>query len=102
MTAYRRGYLFERRVAADYKRRGWVTIQSRGSHGPCDVIAAKGCEINVIQCKAAADGYLTPAERSGLIAIAAEFGAIPIVACRVWHKIVYRVLQRWEPDGSLD
>lgn len=93
MTAYERGRRFEYRVQEDYRKRGWVTIRSGGSHGPCDLIAAKGGEIRVLQCKADGDGYLTPAERAGLRAVAAEFGGIPIVAYRHGRKIAITELE---------
>ncbi len=89
MTAYERGRRFEYRVQADYKKRGWVTIRSAGSHGPCDLICGNGGEVNVVQCKADTDGYLTPAKLTGLIAVAAEFGAIPVVASKFKRTIMY-------------
>ncbi len=93
MTAYGRGYYFERRVEADMREHGWVTIRSAGSHGPCDIIAAKGGEIRVIQCKYDQVGYLTPAARAGLRAVAKEFEAIPVVAFVKKRKIIYAELK---------
>ena len=93
MTAYDRGVYFERRVEADRRKAGWVTIRSAGSHGPCDIICARGGQIEVIQCKYAAIPYLKPTERAGLREVAREFGAIPVVAYSVKHTIVYAKLQ---------
>ncbi len=94
MTAYERGVYFERRVQTYLTKHGWVVIRSAGSHGPVDLICAKGGEIRVIQCKYDTDGYLTPAERSGLLAVAAEFGCMPVVAYRIGRTIVIQEIGR--------
>ncbi len=93
MTAYARGVYFERRVAENLRKKGCVTIRSAGSHGPCDIVCAKGGEILIIQCKFDCDGYLTPAERNGLLAVAKEFKAAAVVAYPAKRKIVLRELK---------
>lgn len=81
MTNYAQGRAFEYRVQANYKARGWVALRMAGSHSPLDIIAAKGGEIHVLQCKNGT-GYLTPVQRKGLRAVAVEFGALPLIACK--------------------
>ncbi len=76
---YRQGRTFEYRVAAYFKRGGWVVIRSAGSHSPVDLVCAKGGEIQLVQCKAG-DGYISPGEREHLLAFAREFGGTAWVA----------------------
>ena len=54
MTQYRRGYEFERKVSALFRKHGWFVVESRGSHGPADLVAANPYEVVLVQCKKAA------------------------------------------------
>ena len=48
----RKGTSFEHRVAAYYRRRGFIVLRARGSLGPADLIALKEGERDIfIQCK---------------------------------------------------
>ncbi len=70
---YRQGRDFEYRVAANYRKRGWVVIRSAGSHSPLDLVCAKGGEIRLVQCKAGERG-LSSIECERLVVVANEFG----------------------------
>lgn len=71
--AYRKGRNFEYRVEAYFRRIGYVVIRSAGSHGPVDLVCAKGGQIECVQCKAD-NGYMTSAQIDGLKEVVKEFG----------------------------
>lgn len=85
MSNYSRGRNFEYRVEHHYQNKGWVVVRSAGSKGAADLIAARQGEIHIIQCKI--DGYLSPAEREQLKAVADEFGGVAVVAYRDKGKL---------------
>jgi Holliday junction resolvase len=70
MNNYRRGADFERRVCKYFDKRGYFTVRSAGSHSPIDLVAIKGGEVKLIQCKI--DGVLSVAERQQLQELARE------------------------------
>lgn len=77
-TNYTRGATFERKVAADLERYGYVTVRSAGSHSPADVIAMAYGAIAAVQCKL--DGRLDPDEWNELWEFASAAGATPVLA----------------------
>ena len=79
-TNYTRGANFERKVAKDLERYGYVTIRSAGSHKPADVIAMLGGRTIAIQCKR--DGVLGPDEWNKFWEWAKVAGATPILASK--------------------
>lgn len=79
-TNYRRGAEFERAVAKDLEKYGFVTVRSAGSHKPADVVAMKAGETLAIQCKR--DGVLRPDEWNKFYCWAAVAGATPILASK--------------------
>lgn len=116
-TNYQRGADFERRVAKDLERFGYVTIRSAGSHKPADVVAMMGGQTFAIQCKR--DGVLRPEEWNKFWEWAKVAGATPILASNgprgsgiIYHRLVSRKVGRgrqplayWTPQtqkGSND
>ena len=77
-TNYGRGAEFERKVARDLERYGYVTVRSAGSHSPTDVVAMHHGTINCVQCKL--DGRLDPDEWNELWEFCMVAGATPVMA----------------------
>ena len=88
-TAYERGYRFEDRVRKHLEGQGWYVIRSGGSKKAADLIAGRGGEIMLIQCKT--DGIISTNERQQLKAVAAEFGGTPMLAYRQGCKLIMEV-----------
>jgi len=82
VTAYRRGVRAEKFVVERLSDDGYVCIESRGSHGPADVWAAKVGELLFIQVKLASgsDWPLSHGAWNALREAARLAGAIPVVA----------------------
>ena len=109
---YQRGAAFERKVAQDLERYGYVTVRSAGSHSPADVIALRHGAILCAQCKI--DGYIPPDEWNELFEFSATAHGTPLLAMpnKQGRKtgIIYRRLTSrkdgrgrqplapWEPD----
>ncbi len=91
MTAYERGVHFEKRVSAYLRADGYFCIESRGSHGPVDVLAVKKGQILAVQAKT--DGAISIADWNELRTLAL-LGMVPILACREGRKLVL-----WELYG---
>ena len=88
---YRRGYNFERRVAQDYERMGWGIIESRGSHGPADIVALRrGFPSHVIQCKT--NGKISVEEIKKVLDFAELTGSRPVLAFREGKTLKYKFL----------
>jgi Holliday junction resolvase len=51
MTNYRRGYEIERKLVNQFRKEGYVSVRSSGSHSPIDVFCIKPDSIRLIQCK---------------------------------------------------
>lgn len=110
VTNYQRGADFERMVARDLERRGFVTVRSAGSHKPADVVAMIEGETFAIQCKR--DGILRPDEWNKFLEWCEKGGAIPILAQKgprgrgiIYHRLTSRKdgrgrqpLAPWEPQ----
>lgn len=98
MTAYGRGYAFERRVADDLESDGYWTIQSRGSHGVVDVAAVKCGETLLVQCKL---GVMPGDEWNRLYELAVRLRAVPLVADRPERGVIrYRRITGVHKLGS--
>lgn len=90
-AGYRVGGYYERRAAAVLESEGYLVWQSRGSKGAADLIAIKPagrilggliggvCEVLLVQVKGRS-AAITSDGWNLLYALAAEYGALPIVA----------------------
>jgi Holliday junction resolvase len=78
MTAYERGVYREKQTAKRLRADGYVVAESRGSHGPADLLAAKYGQVLVIQVKAGS-APLGPWVNE-LFTVARDAGALAIVA----------------------
>ncbi len=86
-TAYRAGRATENKARGVLRVAGFVTMRSWMSRSPADLVALRaGSRPLLIQVKKG--GYMVPAERLALWAMADQAGAVP-------------VLCRMESDGSL-
>lgn len=116
-TNYQNGAEFERKVARDLERYGYVTVRSAGSHKPADVVAMVDGMAFCIQCKR--DGRLGPTEWNKLCEWCAVAGATPILASKgprgtgiIYRRLTSRKdgrgrqpLAPWVPEkrkGSID
>ena len=90
---YRHGYNFEVRVFFYFRKLGYFTVRSSGSHGPADVMAVRKGQVLAIQCKT--NGYLPKEEKKELLDLT-KYGAIPILASRKGRKLFLKDLR----DGS--
>lgn len=89
-TAKARGSHFERRVRAHLEHDGYVVFRSAGSRSPADLIALAPGQVLLLQCKAS--GWIPPAERRELRALAARAGASPMLAYRDGRGLVLEAL----------
>lgn len=83
MTRYRSGYSAERDLRQILEAKGWRVIRSGGSKKP-DLIAGKGGEVLVLECKATNDleVYIEKEEATSLVQAAAAFAARPALAVK--------------------
>ncbi len=64
----RKGTAFEHRIAAWYRRKGFIVLRARGSLGPADLIALKAGERDIfIQCKDYKSNYFDRNEMSNFV-----------------------------------
>ena len=77
MSNYERGRAFEYKCRNKLREKGWIVARMAGSHGAGDLLAGKGGESMMVQCKT--DGVIPPKERLHLIETAKEFGATPML-----------------------
>lgn len=64
----RKGTSFEHRIAAWYRRKGFIVLRARGSLGPADLIALKAGERDIfIQCKDYKSNYFDRNEMSDFV-----------------------------------
>ena len=75
---YVSGANFERQVKKQWEEDGWIVVRSAGSHGPADLVAAKGGIIRWIQCKT--DGNLSKKEIDALKRVVKIGGGIALLA----------------------
>jgi len=91
VTAYALGVAAEKRTADRLRDDGYFVMESRGSHGVADLMAAKAGQVLLIQVKRGT-ARLDDAWWNELAAAAAEAGALPIVAD--WPKRGHLRLRR--------
>lgn len=80
MTNYRRGYTFERAVAADLTKDGYLCVRAGGSHGVADVVALKPGQVLLVQAKT--DGAISISDWNQLLAVSEGVDAVPLLAWR--------------------
>ena len=97
---YRAGNHYERRVANDLRRDGYLVWQTRGSKGVADLIAVKHGEVVLVQVKASVDATVTHDGWNGLYEKAVEIMAVPLVADRDGRRIRYRRVTGLHRKGS--
>jgi len=93
---YRKGARLENEVKDILIEDGWAAVRAAGSHGIIDVMADKYGEVWFIQCRKG--GYLSPGERSELIALAKKHKAIPILASKSKEGIVFEEVKPKRPE----
>lgn len=76
-----RGIRLEYVVADHLRDRGYVTIRSAGSHGPCDIVAVKQGTVLCVQAKITLSS-LGSREWTELWDLAKEANGVPLVAYR--------------------
>lgn len=79
MTSYRRGIYREKGTAARFGQDGYFVMESRGSHGPCDLLAVKKGQVLAIQVKAG-EADLAHEWVNELYRLSMACGMIPLVA----------------------
>lgn len=77
-----RGTAFERKVAAELERDGYLLIRAAGSHGAADLVALKPGQVLFVQVKLGGAGQCAPAEWNEFYRLATSVGALPILAYR--------------------
>jgi Holliday junction resolvase len=92
MSNYSRGADFERRVQKYFEKAGFFTIRSAGSHSLIDLVAMKGGEVQLIQCKT--DGALLVAERQQLKELAKDTGCQVFLISRQGTKMISEEVKR--------
>jgi len=79
VTPYALGVAAEKRTAEHLRRDGYFVIESRGSHGPADLVAVKPGQVLMIQVKRG-EARLDDGWWNELADAAAKAGALAIVA----------------------
>jgi Holliday junction resolvase len=92
VTQYAKGYHFERRVSAHLRDEGYFVVESRGSHGPVDLIAHKVGETVAVQAKIS--GKVDVTEWNDFLDVCLRHGMVPVVACREGLRMVF-----WQLTG---
>lgn len=93
---YRKGAHLENEVKGILIEDDWVAVRAAGSHGIVDVMADKYGEVWFVQCKKG--GYLSPEERSELIALAKKHKATPILASKSKEGVVFEEVKSKRPE----
>ena len=65
MSNYRRGTYYEKRCRAILETAGYLVVESRGSHGPFDLVAASSMGVRLIQVKSGS-ARLSAADREAI------------------------------------
>ena len=89
---YVRGYRFEQRISAHLTDNGYFCVESRGSHGPVDILARKPGQTLAVQAKIS--GKLTVAEWNDFLDVCLRHGMVPLLACREGLRLVF-----WQLTG---
>jgi len=79
VTSYRRGLYREKETAARLGGDGYFVMESRGSHGPCDLLAVKIGQVLALQVKAG-EADLAHEWVNELYRLSMACGMIPLVA----------------------
>ncbi len=83
MTAYSQGVYREKKVADYLRSEGYFCMESRGSHGPADVIGLKLGQVLLVQVKTGntdINGALRDTWWNELYHLAGSLGAVPVLA----------------------
>jgi Holliday junction resolvase len=83
VTAYSRGVYREKRTADHLRSEGYFVVESRGSHGPADLVAMKPGQVLLVQVKAGNtdhNGTLRDQWWNELYHLAVRVGAVPVLA----------------------
>lgn len=96
------GDRFERRVRDHLIDHGWFVLRSPASKSPIDLLAVRAgshcTEVMFVQCKT--NGRLDPAEWDGLIDLAMEHGADPVLVWRPRRGVIrYDLLVGYKERG---
>ena len=75
---YRRGARFEHTTLTDLRANGYYAQRTPGSKGVADILAVKPGQVLLVQCKTS--GTLPPAPWNALYDVAADCGALPVMA----------------------
>lgn len=87
MSAYSRGYAFERKVETYLRTNGYHVVQSRGSHGLADLVASKPGQLLLVQCKSGLTG-MDHDSWNALLDLAQQNACIPVVADRPRRGVI--------------
>ena len=79
MSSYARGTYREKRTAAALRKDGYFVVESRGSHGVADLLAAKPGQVLLVQVKTG-QGRLDHAWWNDLLRAARAAGGLAIIA----------------------
>jgi len=79
VTSYRRGIYREKGTAARFGQDGYFVMESRGSHGPCDLLAVKKGQVLAVQVKAG-EADLAHEWVNELYRVSMACGMVPLVA----------------------
>jgi Holliday junction resolvase len=75
----------------------YFVMRAPQSKGKADLIAYNHGECLLVQCKLT--GLISPAEWNGLLSLAEQFGAIPVLAQNENHKLkFYKIIGVAEPN----
>jgi Holliday junction resolvase len=101
VSGYARGVAAEKRTAAQLRKDGYFVMESRGSHGVADLVAAKPGQVLLIQVKGG-EARLDGTWWNELHHVAARAGALAIVADwpRRGHLRLRRITGQHEPRSK--
>jgi Holliday junction resolvase len=79
MTSYGQGTYYEKRTATRLRDEGYFVLESRGSHGPADLVAVKAGQVLLVQVKKGS-AALSDEAWNLLYAEARRVRALPLIA----------------------
>lgn len=86
LTAYQKGYLFERRVRRQLESEGYTVFRTAGSRADFDLVALKAGEPPLlVQCKV--NPKLSEREKERLCETAGRAGGVAVLAYRERRRI---------------
>jgi Holliday junction resolvase len=96
-THYQVGRAFEYRIKDFFIKQGYFVMRSPQSKGKVDILAYNKGEC--IFCQAKLHGAIGVAEWNELLALAEQFGAIPVLAQNENHKLrFYKIIGMASPN----